>query len=70
MIDSDKGFYLKVMMSEECPVCDGWKRRGSSFCFRHYKSLPVELQRPLWRRIGRGYERAFEEAFAWLSEAE
>lgn len=70
MIDSDKGFYLKVMMCEECPHCDRWKRRGASFCYRDYKRLPVELQRALWRRIGRGYEKAFEAAFAWLAEDE
>lgn len=60
-------FYLYELQSEECQ-CGRAKKPGRSFCYKCYSSLPRETQRGLYSRIGAGYEEAYEEAVAWLSE--
>ncbi|MDY7035541.1 MAG: hypothetical protein SV375_05180 [Thermodesulfobacteriota bacterium] len=60
-------WYVDELMSEQC-LCERPKKRHHSFCYRCYRSLPGDLQRALYNRIGDGYEEAFEEAVKWLEE--
>ncbi len=62
---SDTEFYIKELMSNEC-ACHKRKRASHSFCYNCYRALPKEMKGPLWRKIGQGYEAAYEEAHAWL----
>jgi hypothetical protein len=62
---SDRAFYVETLKSEEC-LCGRVKKPGNSFCFRCYKELPADMQKALYRKMGDGYEEAFEEAVAWL----
>ena len=64
---NERGFYIKELRSEEC-FCGKAKKRGWSFCYLCYRSLPRDMQRDLWRRIGFGYEEAYEAAVKWLDE--
>ena len=66
-IEKDKRFYALELESEECQ-CGKQKKSGFSFCYNCYKSLPFEMQNALWKRIGHGYEEAYEEAFRFLIE--
>lgn len=63
----DWEWYFKELMSEQC-ACEKSKRRGHSFCYAGYTALPKELRKALWRRIGLGYEEAYEEAHKYLEE--
>lgn len=42
--------------------CGKAKRSMQTFCQRCYFSLPKELQRRLYDRIGEGYEQAYQDA--------
>ena len=61
-----QSFYLKELRSNEC-FCGKSKKRGYSFCTGDYLALPGDIQRALYKRIGEGYEQAYEEAVKWLS---
>jgi len=61
----DMRFYLDSLMSNGC-LCEGKKQRGHSFCWRCYNELPAQMKRALYRRIGDGYEEAYEDAVTWL----
>ncbi len=49
-----------------CPVCKDRKESGQAFCVRCYKSLPLPMQRKIWRKFGKGYDDAFRESFWYL----
>lgn len=63
--NNDRAFYIETRKAEEC-LCGREKSSGRSFCYRCYKELPGDMQRALYRKMGDGYEEAFEEAVAWL----
>ncbi len=65
---ADPGFYAKELDSEECQ-CGRTKKSRMSFCYSCYRSLPRDIQRALYARIGKGYEEAYEEAVDCLSGA-
>ena len=65
--ETDREFYVKQLASEEC-LCGNSKLRGNSFCYRCYKALPGDMQKAIYRSLGRGYEEAFEAAHKWLTE--
>lgn len=46
--------------------CGARKMRRQSFCRRCYYSLPKKLRINLYRRIGRGYEEAYQVAVDYL----
>ena len=52
--------------SRECPHCSGRKDRQCTFCRRCYYRLPTSLRSPLYKRIGEGYEQAYEAAREFL----
>ena len=63
----DIKFHVKSLRSSDCPHCDGRKKEGQSFCYGCYKRLPEEMRKALYRRLGAGYEEAFEAAVKWLA---
>lgn len=42
--------------------CGKPKTPGHSFCLRCYKSLPRKTQTDLYKRVGEGYEEAYDAA--------
>lgn len=64
--EEDRKFYIEVLKSEECQ-CERWKRQKMAFCWHCYKQLPQDMQRALYRRIGDGFEEAYEDAVKWLT---
>ena len=65
MATKDRQFFIDVLKSEECQ-CGRTKRARTSLCYRCYSSLPKDLQRDLWLRMGDGYEEAYDKAVEWL----
>jgi hypothetical protein len=61
----DAKFLLTELKSNEC-ACGSYKNPGNSFCYACFKSLPNDMQKPLYSQFGRGYEEAYEEATQWL----
>ena len=64
---SDTKFYLQQLRSEEC-ACGKWTKVKMSFCARCYFSLPRDMQRDLYQRMGNGYEEAVDAAVSYLKE--
>jgi len=58
-------FYYDELMSDDC-ACGMPKKSGRSFCYKCYISLPKDMRRDLWLRIGDGYEAAYEAAVKYL----
>lgn len=58
---SSPGSYLEEFLSAACR-CGARKRKGESFCGACYHRLPRQMQRSLYRRMGVGYEEAFDAA--------
>lgn len=65
-VEKDVRFYVRELQSEECQ-CLRRKLAGHSLCWMCYHRLPAELRGRLYRRIGDGYEQAYEEAVIWLA---
>lgn len=60
-------FYFNDILSNEC-ACGAYKKPQRSFCYKCFKSLPVEMQKALYKHMGEGYEEARDEAGRWLEE--
>lgn len=60
-------FYLDVLKSNGC-ACGREKKPGRAFCFRCWKSLPGYMKGPLYRKIGKGFELAYEIACQYLDQ--
>ncbi len=60
-------FYIDDLDGTTCQ-CGRPKKSRKSFCGSCYAALPMELRRSLYRRIGAGYEAAFDSAAIWLRE--
>jgi len=52
-----------------CPHCRESKRPRNAFCPRCFFTLPQQARADLYRRIGHGYEEAFERAKSILEDA-
>jgi hypothetical protein len=48
--------------------CGREKKKGNTFCRLCYFSLPRILQLKLYRKVGNGYEEAYQEAVECLKE--
>jgi hypothetical protein len=48
-------------------MCGRAKQPGKSFCYGCYKKLPPEKQKALYRKIGSGYEQAYDDAHTYLT---
>lgn len=60
-------FYISVLKSQECQ-CGRNKKPKFALCYRCYKELPNDIQRNLYRKIGEGFEEAYEECVEWLND--
>ncbi|MDM4015836.1 hypothetical protein [Roseiconus lacunae] len=47
--------------------CGNAKKAGRPFCLPCFRTLPASVQNGLYRRIGRGYERARQRAQDYFS---
>ena len=65
MPDRNKDFYFEELMSDGC-ACGRPKKSKYSFCYGCYMSLPGDMRRDLYQKIGDGYEEAYEAAIKWL----
>jgi uncharacterized OB-fold protein len=52
---------VRELVGRRCR-CGKVKRPRTTFCVSCYNSLPESLQNGLYRRIGNGYEQAYESA--------
>lgn len=60
-------FYAGVLKGEECQ-CGRPKKRGRAVCTGCYYALEPHMQRALYRKIGNGFEEAYEEAVGWIAD--
>lgn len=60
---------LQDLGRAECR-CGNYKRKGYSLCAACYARLPLDLQRPLYQRMGAGYEEAYLAALNALGLAQ
>ena len=58
---------VQSLRSAECPACAGSKKSGMSFCYACYRDLPKGMARALYKRVGQGYEAAFDTAVLHLA---
>jgi len=65
--DKDRAFYLEMLKSEQC-LCERGKKPGKAFCYGCYKRLPYRMQEDLYKRVGQGFEEAYEAATKYLQE--
>lgn len=63
----DKQFYTDVKASDECQ-CERPKTPPHPFCFDCYRKLPSFFQKGLYKPIGNGFERGYEDSVEYLSE--
>lgn len=56
---------VRELRGNKCRCGEG-KPSGKTFCYNCYHSLPDELKKRLYKRIGQGYEEAHAEAVAIL----
>ena len=60
-----KKIYLNILYGDVCR-CGQEKIVEKAFCYPCFKNLPLNLQEPLYRFIGRGFEQAYDEALEYL----
>jgi len=58
---------LMALVSKQCQ-CSAPKASGRSHCRTCYFRLPPPLRKALYRRLGEGYEEAYTESLAVLTE--
>lgn len=61
----DLNFYREMRYSNEC-ICGRGKQPGMWFCYKCYKSLPVDMQRALWGMMEAAVFEAYDEAAKYL----
>jgi hypothetical protein len=65
-MSKDWKFYTKELSGKECQ-CGRVKRSMMSLCYGCYKKLPGHMQRDLYRKLGNGYEEAYDDAVEFLT---
>jgi len=63
----ERKFFTDTLASDECQ-CGRRKQPGRAVCFKCYARLPDEQRRALYRRVGAGFEAAYEEAYRFLND--
>lgn len=58
---------ITELMGRTCR-CGKLKRSKKTFCQECFYALPKAMQMALYRRIGEGYELAYERAVEWLTK--
>ena len=61
----DTKFYLQILSSNTC-VCESWKQEDKAVCYVCFHKLPDDMQSDLYKRLGNGFEEAYEEVIQWL----
>jgi hypothetical protein len=64
----DQSDSIMILHAERCAVCGRAKGPKTAFDKGCYFSLPKEVQRSLWMQVGAGFEDAYENAVAVLTE--
>jgi hypothetical protein len=59
---------LHQLLGNVCHGCKGPKPSRMSHCRSCYFSLPKDMRRALYKRIGEGYEEAYAESLELLKE--
>lgn len=59
---------LRIFVGLVCPNCKKGKQKNTGFCGHCYRRLPQQKRDGLWRRFGSGFEEAFIDAGAFLSD--
>ena len=63
----EAGFYIRELRSNQCQ-CEAPKKPGNSFCYSCYTDLPLDMRSALYRKLGSGYEDAYDAAVKYLTE--
>jgi len=63
--EEEMDWYYKELTGNGC-ICGGEKKSGKSFCYTCFKALPEEHQKDLYKRLGSGYEQAYDTAVEYL----
>ena len=58
-------FYVTELESEEC-FCGRHKQSGKALCFKCFRDLPFDMRNALYRKMGNGYEAAYDAAVNYL----
>ena len=56
---------IRELKGTECR-CGSEKQPDKTFCTKCYWSLPKSMRSDLYKRVGRGYEQAYERAVKFL----
>ena len=64
----ERWWYVQELRSDECQ-CGLFKKPGFSFCRKCFRALPLDLRRDLYRKIGGGYEEAYDASVEYLMDA-
>ena len=63
----ERMFFTETLASDECQ-CGRHKQPGRAVCFKCYARMPDEMRRTLYRRVGAGFEAAYEDAYKFLND--
>ncbi|MHC1726527.1 MAG: regulatory protein GemA [Syntrophobacteraceae bacterium] len=66
---NDQAFYVRELKGEGCQ-CGASKKSGYSFCWSCFSKLPEEMRKALYRKLGKGYEQAYDAAVVHLTGEE
>ncbi len=64
MIDANQA--VEELLGTECKGCGGSKSSRMSHCRKCYFALPKYLRHDLYKRVGEGYEEAYEKSLKSL----
>jgi len=64
--DEARRVYLEALDRLKCQ-CGRVKQRGNSLCSKCYWRLPRAMRRDLYRKMGQGYEAAYDAAVQFLN---
>lgn len=56
------------LSSTTCPACKKTKKARQTFCRSCYYKLPISKRQDLYKRVGEGYEEAYEALRAMLAD--
>jgi hypothetical protein len=62
----DTADLVDSLQGRVCPACGGMKKAKQTLCARDYYRLRPDQREALYRRVGEGYEEAFDDAMRTL----
>ncbi|MCI0626023.1 MAG: DUF2797 domain-containing protein [Acidobacteria bacterium] len=57
---------LRELGETVCPNCGAGKKRGHSFCWPCFRTLPEGMRKRLYSTFSEGYPNIYDEAKQWL----